>query len=589
MNRRLSTIMAADLVGYSRLVSADEDKVIAKLRRLRSEIIDPMISEHDGRIVKTMGDGVLVEFGSSSAAVRMAVALQDRMQKLEAAEAADDRFLFRIGINSGEVVVDGEDVLGDCVNIAARLESLAPPGGICLGRTVFELVDGKIDAKLTPLGPQQVKNIPHPIDAWRVEIDGVATQPATTSERDRASIAVLPFDNMSSDPEQDFLADGIVEDVITELSRFRDLFVMARNSSFAYKGTSKDVRQIAKELGVEYVVEGSVRRAGSRLRVTAQLIEAGSGTHVWADRWDRTIEDLFELQDELTGAIVSAVQPELGAHERALTLSKPVESLSVWELCHRASDWQTRIDAEKFDECERLLRRALELEPDNVRALVHFSRLQVSRVFLGIGRDQEAELADCLTAGQRAVELDRRNDEAHRANGISLVAAGRFDEALNTIESGLALNPNNSGLHYSRGFCWLRPPYEFPDRVEADMNMAQKLSPRDPLKVHCYGLTAQAWLASGKPGCEDKALAAFERASHEANTIWPYVAAAAALNAKLGNIERARYFLLAAISRKPDVTVAQLPNALPNPWWRASWARIADAGELLKELGLPGE
>jgi adenylate cyclase len=253
------------------------------------------------------------------------------MQKLETAEAADDRFQFRIGINSGEVVVDGEDVLGDCVNIAARLESLAPPGGICVGKTVFELVDGKVDTKLTPLGPQQVKNIPHLIDARRVEIDGVATQASAMAERDRASIAVLPFDNMSSDPEQDFLADGIVEDVITELSRFRDLFVMARNSSFAYKGNSKDVRQIAKELGVEYIVEGSVRRAGNRLRVTAQLIEAGSGTHVWADRWDRTIEDLFELQDELTGAIVSAVQPELGAHERALTLRKPVGSLSVWE------------------------------------------------------------------------------------------------------------------------------------------------------------------------------------------------------------------------------------------------------------------
>jgi adenylate cyclase len=253
------------------------------------------------------------------------------MQKLETAEAADDRFQFRIGINSGEVVVDGEDVLGDCVNIAARLESLAPPGGICVGKTVFELVDGKINTKLTPLGPQRVKNIPHLIDARRVEIDGVATQASAMAERDRASIAVLPFDNMSSDPEQDFLADGIVEDVITELSRFRDLFVMARNSSFAYKGNSKDVRQIAKELGVEYIVEGSVRRAGNRLRVTAQLIEAGSGTHVWADRWDRTIEDLFELQDELTGAIVSAVQPELGAHERALTLRKPVGSLSVWE------------------------------------------------------------------------------------------------------------------------------------------------------------------------------------------------------------------------------------------------------------------
>ncbi|MGI9370365.1 MAG: winged helix-turn-helix domain-containing protein [Ruegeria sp.] len=352
------------------------------------------------------------------------------------------------------------------------------------------------------------------------------------SERDRPSLAVLPFGNKSIDPDQDFLAEGIVEDVTTELSRFRELVVMARNSSFAYQDSGKDTRQIAEELGVQYVVEGSVRRAGDRLRVAAQLIDAENGSHVWADRWDRTMDDLFALQDELTSAIVTAVHPELGANERARALSKPVESLSVWELCHRANDWQTRIDSEKFDECEQLLRRALELEPDSIRANVLLARLQVSRVFLGIGRDWRTELADCLVAAKRAVELDSRSDEAHRALGISLMAAGHYDEALASVERGIRLNPNNGGLYYARAFCWLRPPYASPEKVAEDMGIAERLSPRDPLRVHYYGVTGEAWMASGIQGSEEKALAAFEVAACEPNTIWIYTLAAAAIHAK---------------------------------------------------------
>lgn len=589
MVRRLSTILAADLVGYSRLMSANEDQVIRKLRTLRADLIDPMIGQADGRIVKTMGDGLLVEFGSPSAAVEMAVALQNHMQQLEAPEPEDKRFQFRIGINSGEVVIDGDDVLGDSVNIAARLESLAPPGGVCIGKTVYEIVEGRVDAELTPLGKQKVKNIPAPIDVWRIEIDGIPRTPATVSDRSQPSLAVLPFKNMSSDTDQEFLADGIVEDVTTALSRFRDLFVVARNSSFSFKGAAEDVRQIARELDVDYIVEGSVRRAGDRLRVTALLVEADSGNHVWADRWDRTIDDLFELQDELTTAIVSAIQPELGAHERALTLRKPVESLSAWELCYRANDWQARIDAEKFDECERLLRRALELEPENVRANVNFSRLQVSRVLLGIGHDRERELEECLAAGRRAVELDNRNDDAYRALAMSLAAAGQSGEALNTVEKGITLNPNNSGLYYTRGFCRMRPPFEMPEKVAEDMAMAIKLSPRDPLKVHCYGIIGHMWVLSRRPEGIELALKAYEAAATEENTIWPYTLVSAALHAFCGNPARARDRVESTLRLNPDATLIAAATAMPHGWWSEIWEILSEAKDKLVELGLPRE
>ncbi len=412
---------------------------------------------------------------------------------------------------------------------------------------------------------------------------GVSERPA----RKRPSLAVLPFDNMSVDPDQDFLAEGVVEDVTTELSRFRELFVMARNSSFAYKGSTKDTRQIARELGVQYLVKGSVRRSANRLRITAQLIDAEDGSHVWADRWDRTMDDLFALQDELTSAIVRAVHPELGANERARAMNKPVESLSVWELCHRANDWQTRIEIEKFDECERLLRRALDMEPDSVRANVLFSRLQVSRVFLGIGRDWQVELGESLSAAKRAVELDSRSDEAHRALGTSQMAAGQFDEALSSVERGIKLNPNNGGLYYARAFCWLRPPYSAPEKVARDMEIAENLSPQDPLRVHYYGVTGEAWMASGVAGSEEKALAAFEAAACEPNTIWIYTLAAAAIHAKRGNVQSARDFVASTLGRNPNASLKAAPEAVRMPVWKAAWENMADAGEALVELGLP--
>ena len=336
MARKEVTIVAADLVGYSRMMAHDEEGVIERLREARAAIIDPAITAERGRIIKTMGDGLLLEFASPGDAVRAALAVQRAMAQRAAAGLHAEPLRLRIGINHGEVVIDGDDVLGDVVNIAARLESLAPAGGVCVSRAVQEQVAGIADVSLTPLGPQFVKNIPAPVEAWRIEIEGVTAElPTAVARKERPSVAVLAFENRSADPEQGFLADGIAEDVTTQLARFRSLFVVARNSSFAYRGESHDVRRVARELGVRYVVTGSVRRGGNRVRVGAQLVEGETGVQVWTGRWDRDLSDLFDLQDELTHSIITGLAPELGANERRLARRKPTDNLNAWELAQR--------------------------------------------------------------------------------------------------------------------------------------------------------------------------------------------------------------------------------------------------------------
>ena len=321
--RRLAAIFAADVVGYSRLIRADEDGTLAALKNLQKDVIDPKLAAHHGRIVKLMGDGMLVEFGSVVDAVRAAVETQRAIAERNVEIPEEKRIEFRIGVNLGDVVIDDDDIHGDGVNVAARLEGLAEPGGICVSGNVYEEVRDRTTFAFEDLGDQEVKNIDRPVRVWRwiAEAGMTASVAAKTDQPlplpDKPSIAVLPFDNMSGDPEQEYFADGIAEDVITALSRFRSLFVIARNSSFSYKGTSPDIRTVARELGVRYVVEGSVRKAGNRVRITAQLIDATSGNHLWADRFDGSLDDVFDLQDQITEQIVVAVEPEIQTRERA--------------------------------------------------------------------------------------------------------------------------------------------------------------------------------------------------------------------------------------------------------------------------------
>jgi TolB-like protein/class 3 adenylate cyclase len=343
-SRRLAAILAADVAGYSRLIGADEEGTLERLKAIRAELIDPKISEHRGRIVKTTGDGLLVEFASVVDALRCGTEWQRGMADYNTVVPSDNRIEFRIGINMGDVVVEDGDIFGDGVNVAARLEGLADPGGICVSARVQEDAEGRLDLTFDDLGDQNLKNIARPVRVYRVRLGIVATIPkATPTETgpvpalpDKPSIAVLPFANMSGDPEQEYFADGMVEEIITALSRIRWLFVIARNSSFTYKGQALDVKRVGRELGVRYILEGSVRKGGNRVRITAQLIEAETGTHLWADRFDGLIEDVFELQDKVAVSVAGVIEPALQAAEMRRSAARPTTDLSAYDLYLRA-------------------------------------------------------------------------------------------------------------------------------------------------------------------------------------------------------------------------------------------------------------
>jgi TolB-like protein/class 3 adenylate cyclase len=315
--RRLTAILAADVAGYSRLMGADEEGTLERLKAHRRALVDPKIVEHHGRIVKTTGDGMLVEFASVVDAVRCAVEVQRGMVERNAVIPADERIEFRVGINLGDVIVDDDDIFGDGVNIAARLEALADPGGICISRVVRDQVRDKVSFAFEDLGEQQVKNIARSVRAYRIPLGETASPKVPLPLPEKPSLAVLPFQNMSGDPEQEYFTDGMVEEITTAMSRLPWLFVIARNSSFAYKGKSPDVRQVGRELGVRYVVEGSVRRAGDRVRITGQLIDTTIGAHIWADRFDGALDDVFELQDQVASSVVGVIEPKLRLRDRA--------------------------------------------------------------------------------------------------------------------------------------------------------------------------------------------------------------------------------------------------------------------------------
>ena len=339
--RRLAAIVSADVAGYSRLMGQDESGTLAALKALRQEVIDPAITRHGGRIVKTTGDGLLLEFPSVVNAVRCAVEVQAAMADRTAGIAEDRCIAFRLGINIGDIIVEGDDIFGDGVNVAARLQEIAPPGGICISSRVHEDVRDRLDTVFDDGGTQTLKNIARPVQVWRWQPGRTApsqpTPPPTALPLpDKPSIAVLPFQNMSGDPEQEYFADGMVEDIITALSRFKSLFVIARNSSFTYKGKAVDIRQVGRELGVRYVLEGSVRKAANRLRISGQLIDASTGGHLWADHFDGVLEDVFELQDRVTSSVVGAIAPKLEQAETERAMRKPTESLDAYDCFLRA-------------------------------------------------------------------------------------------------------------------------------------------------------------------------------------------------------------------------------------------------------------
>jgi len=458
LQRRLAAILSADVVGYSRLMGLDEAGTLSRLNALRREIIDPMIATHAGRIVKLMGDGALVEFASAVDAVSCAIEIQKKLRERDAVGAEADPIQFRIGINVGDIIIEGEDILGDGVNIAARIEGIAEPGSISISEDAWRQVQGKVAARFTDTGEQSLKNIARLVRVYRLDL---APKAATTSDSlrpmsaqsDKPSIAVLPFNNMSGDPEQEYFSDGISEDIITDLSKLSELYVIARNSSFAYRGKAVDVKQVGRELGVRYVLEGSVRKAGNRVRVTGQLIDAESGAHVWADRFDRDLTDIFAVQDELTQEIISALKIKISAAERSLLADSGTNNVRAHDffLKGRALMFGSRRDRDIFDQFMSCFRRAIELDPNYASA---YAGLGMGYVFDFQNHWSDAPERSLDQAQSLVDEAITKNDKDAFAHCVAaVVATWKRDYQQWACESdkALALNPNYALALITRG------------------------------------------------------------------------------------------------------------------------------------------
>ncbi len=489
MQRRLAAILASDMVGYSRLMSADEEGTIARQRVYRQTLIDPQIGANNGRIVSTAGDGLLAEFGSVVDAVRCATGLQREIAESEASVNEDRRIRYRVGINVGDIVVDGDDILGDGVNVAARLEALAEPGGICISDTVYRSVRGKIDAEFDDLGDQQIKNIADPVRIWRWrapyagQTDATAGVPGASSPLpDKPSIAVLPFDNMSGDREQEYFADGMAEDIITELSRMPWFFVIARNSSFTYKGRAVDIKKVGEELGVAYVLEGSVRKAGNRLRINAQLIDTATGNHVWAERFDREVTDVFDIQDEITKAIISAVAPEFLSAEFKKSQYKDPAQLDAWECVMRGRALVWKMGREDGLAARQLFEKAIELSPGRNLGLGDLALVHFLEAFYRWGKEPEESLKKMVSTAEKAVAADDGDPLTLTILAWAYNFSRKWDEALAAAERAIALSPNFAPALGIRGAI-LACAGE-PDLAIPAINEAMRLSPRDWFLPH---------------------------------------------------------------------------------------------------------
>jgi TolB-like protein/class 3 adenylate cyclase len=488
--RRLAAILAADVAGYSRLIEADEEGTLGQLKALRGDLIDPKIADHKGRIVKTTGDGLLVEFASVVDALRCAAEMQAAIAESNDLSPPDRRIEFRIGIHQGDIVVEDGDIFGDGVNVAARLEGLAQPGGICVSARVQEDAAGRLDLAFEDMGEQALKNIARPVHVYRVRTGppstaGAASAPALPLP-DKPSIAVLPFANMSGDPEQEYFADGMVEEIITALSRIRWLFVIARNSSFAYKGQAIDVKQVGRELGVRYVLEGSVRKAGDRVRIAAQLIEAETGTHLWADRFDGSLEDVFDLQDRVASSVAGVIEPTLQAAETRRSAARPTTDLTAYDLYLRALAACFPITKERIFEVLGLLEQAISIDPNYGPALSCAANCHRRLVRDGWAEEPETSRRKAIDLARQALHVGD-NDPGVLAD-VALVLA-YFGEDIGAmiglVDRALALNPSLARGWFRSGI--LRTFAGEPDLAIEHIETSLRLSPRETQPLFALG------------------------------------------------------------------------------------------------------
>jgi TolB-like protein len=576
--RRLAAILAADVVGFSRLMELDEAGTLALLKARRKAVLEPLVAKYLGRIFKIAGDGALVEFASAVNAVQCAIALQQGMAAANAELPQDRHIVLRIGVNLGDVMVEGSDLYGDGVNVAARLEAIAEPGGIVVSGAIHDYIKGKVKALFEDIGTQSLKNIAEPVRIYRVAglLTGALVRPKTGAER--PSIAVLPFANMSGDPEQEYFSDGISEDLTTELSKFRSLLVISRNSAFAFKGQSMSVTQISRKLRVRYIVEGSVRRVANRLRITAQLIDAVDDTHLWAERYDRELADIFDVQDEVTNAIVTAIEPKILSSERNRALRKPPENLDAWENYQRGL-WHTfQYRPEDRDRTLAFFHRAIELDPGFASAYAGLGYALYVYIILDASPDRQKDIDHAFEAGKTAVRLDERDPFGWVAMTRAHLLRKEHDAAIAAADTAIALNPNFALAHFGRAHALWHAGR--PSEAIASHDDAMRLSPFDPMMWAYLASKAIALVLLGR---HEEAIVLSQRSQRQATSaIFSHLAEISALG-HLGRGDEARDAIGRARQKMPAVSIAYVDQTLPitDPHCRQTFL------EGLRKAGLP--
>lgn len=581
VQRRLAAIVAADVVGYARLIGADEEGTLAALKSLRRELIDSKVAQYHGRVVKTTGDGALIEFASVVDAVRCAVDVQRGAAERNAGVRPDKRIEFRIGINVGDVVIDGDDILGDGVNIAARLEGLADPGGILVSRAVRDQVRDRVELAFEDLGERELKNIARLVRVYRIQAPAELMAEVARGEAlplpDKPSIAVLPFTNMSGDAEHEYFADGIAEDIITGLSRLRWLFVIARNSSFTYKDRHVDVRQVGRELGVRYILEGSVRKSGNRVRVTGQLVEAETGNHLWAERYDRASDDVFAIQDEITESVIGCIQPELYTAEHGRLKRKPPQSLDAWESFVRGMFLYSQHSNKGTKEALDMLARAIELDGNYAQAHGLRAVCLAWRAYQG-WEDRGTAFAKVAEAANRSVACDPREPWGHLAQGFVAMANMRNADAVGAFSRAINASPNFAYAHGLLGSAHAAGGR--PEQAIECIDHGVRLSPRDIFSDEYHLYYAFAYFQAGRyaEAASAASLGIQQRPDH------PILYAMAAASCGLGGE-----------TDKAKALVRQLtglvPNALASDFEKFFYCRQEDRSRLasgLRSGGLPG-
>jgi len=575
VQRRLAAILAADVVGYSALMQRAEEATYAEFERLKRELIEPSLSRHEGRLIKTTGDGALAEFASPSAAVRCAVEIQ------ESIASGRSSLKLRIGVNLGEVIVGADgDLFGDGINIAVRLEGVADPGGILISEKVYSEVEAKLDAGFEDRGEQQLKNIAKPVRAFAVRagvhgalIDRLSAAPSLP---DKPSIAVLPFQNMSGDPEQEYFADGMVEEIITALSRFKSLFVIARNSSFTFKGRAVDIKEVGRRLGVRYVLEGSVRKAAGKVRITGQLIDAVTGAHIWVDRFERNLTDVFALQDEVTVAVVTAVQPKLLQTEIALATRRRPENLTAYDFYLRALPQFYLATREGVAETIRLAHRALELDPrfGLVAALAGACHMQ--NAVWGYASDRQFEAEEAVRLARLALSIDDGDpDILAMASTITAFIVGDCESEIELVNRAVALNPNSFQAWHSRGQVY-RIAGLWEEALRS-LERAIRMSPVDPRLHNTFALMGLAFIELGR---FDEAIVAGKKAQRHNSSLPVAYRCLASAFAHLGRDAEAREAAMRVLELDPAFTISPL----------IAWGGLARAKlfiEGLRKAGLP--